>query len=170
MERARARGRWGRPLTSPPPPPPVLSTADWSWDSHAFALLQRCYPSAAPALDGLFRVARTFTYNSFGDSAQVVNTEPIRTGLWRYCQRLYGVEDADYNYATINLVLPRPLKAFVKRVVCAPESLSPDDFHAFSSALTHSERVHVVLICVEARRQAALLWGLRAVAGTLGAP
>jgi hypothetical protein len=63
----------------------------------------------------------------------------------------------------VNKFVPLPIKAFAKRVACAPETISAYEFGAFSTAFTHAERVHVVLLVAEARRQAALLYGLAAV-------
>lgn len=59
-------------------------------------------------------------------------------------------------------------KGFAKKVACYPEALSALDFDAFTSLFTPDERVHIVMLVSEARRQAALLYALHAVMKSLG--
>jgi hypothetical protein len=54
-------------------------------------------------------------------------------------------------------------KTFAKKVACAPETISAADFESFATLFTPDEKVHIVLLAAEARRQAALLYGLAAV-------
>lgn len=54
-------------------------------------------------------------------------------------------------------------KAFAKKVACAPETMTSADFESFTTLFTPDEKVHVVMLASEARRQAALLYGLAAV-------
>ena len=54
-------------------------------------------------------------------------------------------------------------KAFAKKVACYPEAITAWDFNAFTSTFTADEKVHIVMLAVEARRQAALLYGLKAL-------
>ena len=60
----------------------MLITHDFSWEDHAYALLQRFYPAAAPVLDKEFRLAFSLTYGTLGTEAENVNTEPFRTAVW----------------------------------------------------------------------------------------
>ncbi len=54
-------------------------------------------------------------------------------------------------------------KSFAKKVACAPETVGPADFAGCASFLAPDEKVHIVLLAAEARRQAALLHGLAAI-------
>jgi hypothetical protein len=54
-------------------------------------------------------------------------------------------------------------KAFSKKVACVPEAITPYDFDSFTTLFTPDEKVHITMLAAEARRQAALLYGLRAV-------
>jgi hypothetical protein len=54
-------------------------------------------------------------------------------------------------------------KTFAKKVACAPETVSAADFESFARLFTPDEKVHIVLLAAEARKQAALLYGLNAV-------
>jgi PA26 p53-induced protein (sestrin) len=63
----------------------------------------------------------------------------------------------------VNALVPIPTKTFLKKVACFPELLTSVDFSCFSSTFTVDERVHIVMLVCEARRQAGLLYALRAV-------
>ncbi len=54
-------------------------------------------------------------------------------------------------------------KTFAKKAACAPETLTAADFESFAGLFTPDEKVHIVLLAAEARKQAALLYGLSAV-------
>lgn len=62
-------------------------------------------PAVAPVLDKEFRLTFSLTYNTFGGEAQGVNTEPFRTAVWYYVQRLYGVRNDHYAYEMVNRYL-----------------------------------------------------------------
>ena len=147
------------PLLSPLPTPAPSAQAD-----HGYALVARFYPAAAPALDATFRTAFSLTYNRLSAAAgERVDTEPFRTAVRMYVQRLFGVRNDHYDYRLVNRFMTIAAKTFVKKVVCAPETVSREDFERFSELFSVDEKVHVVLIAAEARHQAALLWGLAAV-------
>ncbi len=59
-------------------------------------------------------------------------------------------------------------KGFAKKVACYPEALAQVDFDAFTSLFTPDEKVHIIMLAAEARRQAALLYALHAVMKHLG--
>lgn len=54
------------------------------------------------------------------------------------------------------------MKTFVKKCACYPELISASDFSSFSF-LCVDEKIHIVFLVAEARRQAVLLFALRAV-------
>ena len=88
----------------------------------------------------------------------------VNLTLCVYAQRVFGVCNDDYEYRVVNVFLSRSVKVFIKKVACTPEQLVAGDFEAFSLALRDEEKVHVVLLAIEARKQAQLQYGLRAVA------
>jgi sestrin len=49
------------------------------------------------------------------------------------------------------------------QVACYPEITTILDFTTFTETFTPAERVHIVMLVCEARRQASLLYALRAV-------
>jgi len=80
------------------------------------------------------------------------------------------VRNDHYDYRLVNKFMTIATKTFVKKVVCAPETVSRADFESFSGLFSVDEKVHIVLLAAEARRQAALLWGLAAVLRALDGP
>lgn len=142
---------------------PMLITHDFSWEEHGFDLVARFFPAAAPVLDKQFKIAFDLTYNVFSGTGEYVNTEPFRTAIKMYVLRLFGVRNDHYDYAMVNKFMTIATKTFVKKVVCAPETVTANDFANFSFLFSDDEKVHIILLASEARRQAALLWGLNAV-------
>jgi hypothetical protein len=78
------------------------------------------------------------------------------------CHLLFGVRNDHYDYAMVNKLLPISMKTFVKKCACYPEHVTAADFASFS-LLQDDEKVHIVFLVAEARRQAVLLFALRAV-------
>jgi hypothetical protein len=95
-----------------------------------------------------------------------------------------GIMHDDYDYRLVNLILKQPLKAFIKKVrttlcwlivsshsscccggqvACKPETISRNDFERMGLALRPEEKVQIVLLSMEARKQAELLYGLHAI-------
>lgn len=137
-------------------------TQDYSWEDQGFSLVSRYFPEAAPLLDDQFSHTYSLTYGTFSDSAGV-DTEPFRRAVWYYVHRLFGICNDEYDYRQVNVYVPRPVKAFVKRAACVPESTTREDFSSFSAKLTVSEKVHICLLTAEARKQSSLLYALFAV-------
>ena len=79
----------------------MFLTHDFSWEEHAFALLQRFFPAAAPLLDDLSRTAFNLTYRTFGETTHDINTAPFRNAVWFYTQRLFGVRNDHYDYSMV---------------------------------------------------------------------
>lgn len=166
----------------------MLVTHDFAWEEHAYALLQRFYPAACTVLDDEFRTTFNLTYGTFGGPTGTgtgsdddgeegsgsssggaggagtgIDTEPFRTAIWYYIQRLYGICNDHYDYRQVNAFMTIATKGFVKKAACYPEIITKVDFDSFTTTFTPDEKVHIVLLAAEARRQAALLYGLRAI-------
>jgi hypothetical protein len=104
----------------------------------------------------------TYDHNSMikeGDD----DAASFRHAIWYYVHRIYGICHDDYDYRNVNIVLNRPTKAFVKKVACTPWRVTREDLEHFNETLSSSETCHVTLLAAEARKQAGLIYGLRAV-------
>jgi len=137
---------------------------DYSWEDHGFSLVNRLYSDVGVLLDDKFRMAYDLTYQTMG-SFREVDTGLFRRAVWRYIQCLYGIRHDDYDYAVVNQLVDRQLKTFVKTVCVYPERLEPcsASLKRVMEGFHRSEKVHVTLLCLEARLQSELLYALRAV-------
>jgi len=135
---------------------------DYDWRSHAYGLMTRFYPGFSPMLNSEFDVIYNLTYKRLGKAVNV-DTGPFRRAVWYYVHRLYGIENDDYNYACINNYLNRQVKMFIKKCACFPQDITRKDYEIFGYDFTDDEKCHVTLLVVEARRQASLVFGLKAL-------
>uniref|UniRef100_A0AAV1TFN7 Uncharacterized protein n=1 Tax=Peronospora matthiolae TaxID=2874970 RepID=A0AAV1TFN7_9STRA len=143
----------------------VLHTEDFSWDEHCFSLVKRYFPGeAGQILEDLFNLTSKLTYDCFGaNKDEFVDTSPYRDAVWYYVHRIFGICHDDYDYRLVNTYLNRPTKIFLKKVACTPWKVRKEDFAHFDRVLRPSEKCHVILLVAEARKQAGLMYGLRAV-------
>ncbi|KAG1689768.1 hypothetical protein DVH05_001973 [Phytophthora capsici] len=143
----------------------VLHTEDFSWDEHCFSLVKRYFPGeAGQILEDLFNLTNKLTYDYFGaQKEECVDTTPYRDAVWYYVHRIFGICHDDYDYRQVNTYLNRPTKIFLKKVACTPWKVRQEDFAHFDRTLSPSEKCHVILLVAEARKQAGLMYGLRAV-------
>ncbi|XP_042363029.1 sestrin-2 isoform X1 [Plectropomus leopardus] len=142
--------------------PPTMRAQDYSWEDHGFSLLNRLLPDMGQLLDEKFQVVSNLTYHRMA-MHEGVDTHTLRKALWNYIHCLYGIRYDDYDYGSVNVLLERSLKVFVKTMACHPEQTTARVYHAFWRHFRHSEKVHANLIVMEARLQAALLYTLRAI-------
>jgi len=143
---------------------PPLRMQDYNWQDHGFSLVGRYYSGAADLLDQGFRTAKDLTYSKLGDREEVVDTSPFRKAVWMYTHRLFGLFHDDYNYSETNIYLTKNVKSYIKSVSCLPETVTRSDFQNVGLRLQPDELVHINLLLLESRKQAEMLYGLRAVA------
>ncbi|XP_060948766.1 sestrin-2 isoform X3 [Limanda limanda] len=142
--------------------PPTMRAQDYSWEDHGFSLVNRLLPDMGQLLDEKFQVVSNMTYHRMA-MHEGVDTHTLRKALWNYIHCLYGIRYDDYDYGSVNVLLERSLKLFVKTMACHPEQTTARIYHSFWRHFRHSEKVHANLIVMEARLQAALLYTLRAI-------
>ncbi|XP_026156311.1 sestrin-2 isoform X2 [Mastacembelus armatus] len=142
--------------------PPTMRAQDYSWEDHGYSLVNRLLPDMGQLLDEKFQVVRDLTYHRMA-MHEGVDTHMLRKALWNYIHCLYGIRYDDYDYGSVNVLLERSLKVFVKTMACHPEQTTARIYYAFWRHFRHSEKVHANLIVMEARLQAALLYTLRAI-------
>ncbi|XP_062265912.1 sestrin-2 isoform X1 [Platichthys flesus] len=142
--------------------PPTMRAQDYSWEDHGFSLVNRLLPDMGQLLDEKFQVVSNLTYHRMA-MHEGVDTHTLRKALWNYIHCLYGIRYDDYDYGSVNVLLERSLKLFVKTMACHPEQTTARIYHSFWRHFRHSEKVHANLIVMEARLQAALLYTLRAI-------
>ena len=107
------------------------------------------------------------TYNTVSDQKNV-DTTPFRRAIWYFTHRLYGLSHDDYDYNKIPVFLTHSLKQLVRKIACAPETITMSDFELKGYNFKPSEKCHIVLLVIEARRQASLLYALHSVMRFMG--
>ncbi|XP_033126312.1 sestrin-1-like isoform X2 [Anneissia japonica] len=135
---------------------------DYAWEDHGYSLVNRLYPDIGPLLDEKFSIAKDLTYNTMGNK-QEVDTSLLRQVIWIYIHSLFGIRHDDYDYGSVNQLMERSLKTYIKIVTCYPERTTKKDYDNFWRVFKHSEKVHVNIMILEARMQAELLYSLRAI-------
>ncbi|XP_025899192.1 sestrin-2-like [Nothoprocta perdicaria] len=142
--------------------PPTFRAQDYTWEDHGYSLINRLYPDVGQLLDEKFQVVYNLTYNTIAMHCGV-DTSVLRRAIWNYVHCIFGIRYDDYDYGEVNQLLERSLKIYIKTVACYPEKTTKRMYAQFWRHFKHSEKVHVNLLLLEARLQAALLYALRAV-------
>ncbi|NXL52277.1 SESN2 protein, partial [Podilymbus podiceps] len=135
---------------------------DYTWEDHGYSLINRLYPDVGQLLDEKFQVVYNLTYNTIAMHCGV-DTSVLRRAIWNYVHCVFGIRYDDYDYGEVNQLLERSLKIYIKTVACYPEKTTKRTYTQFWRHFKHSEKVHINLLLLEARMQAALLYALRAV-------
>eukprot|EP01134_Creolimax_fragrantissima_P006797 CFRG6797T1 len=141
---------------------PPLRIQDYSWQDQAFSTLNRYLGGVAQLLDDEFKVAIEMTDNHLGQSK--VDTTRFRHAIWFYIHRTCGILHDDYDYSEVNRLVEMPLKSYIKRVTCYPKTTKYQDFLGCRAGLRDPETAHITILAMEARKQAELLFFLRALA------
>ncbi|XP_067867812.1 sestrin-2 isoform X2 [Heterodontus francisci] len=142
--------------------PPTFRAQDYSWEDHGYSLINRLYPEVGQLLDEKFQVVYNLTYNTMAMHCGV-DTSMLRRAIWNYIHCVFGIRYDDYDYGEVNQLLERNLKIYIKTVACYPEKTTKRMYTSFWRHFRHSEKVHINLLLLEARMQAALLYALRAI-------
>ncbi|KAK7807708.1 hypothetical protein U0070_010923, partial [Myodes glareolus] len=141
---------------------PTFRAQDYTWENHGFSLVNRLYSDIGHLLDEKFRMVYNLTYNTMA-THEDVDTSTLRRALFNYVHCMFGIRYDDYDYGEVNQLLERSLKVYIKTVTCYPERTTKRMYDSYWRQFTHSEKVHVNLLLMEARMQAELLYALRAI-------
>ncbi|VDK47416.1 unnamed protein product [Anisakis simplex] len=74
-----------------------------------------------------------------------------------------GIRHDDYNYAEVNVMLSREMKTFIKTICCFPDKTTASLRQSVMVDFQPSEKVHVILMIMESRLQAELIYLFRAI-------
>jgi len=135
---------------------------EYNWSTNGYNEVANYYSrEMADILEDTFTFTMNFTYSNF-NTEKSVDTTQFRLALWNYTHRLLGIFHDDYDYELVNIWLLKPLKQYIKKIVCYPFTITEADINELGFLLP-SERVHVAFIVMEARREAELICVLRLV-------
>ena len=125
-------------------------------------MVNRFYQGFSQLLDSEWDLIYNLTYNTVANQSNI-DTGPFRRAVWYYTHRLYGLCHSDYDYNKIPLFLSNNLKNYIKKLTTAPETIQLQDYEMRGYTFNPDEKAHIVLLAIEARRQAELLYSLHAV-------
>ncbi|OON18545.1 PA26 p53-induced protein [Opisthorchis viverrini] len=138
--------------------------AEYCWQEEGCALADRLCPDLGTFLDEKFRNTYELTYNTLNFITNV-DTTLYRRSVWNHVQSLFGICHDEFRYDCIDRLLNKQQRAFLKLCATRPVAIDParHRFEKLFPVLSPSEVVHVILMVVEARQQACLLYALRAI-------
>eukprot|EP00474_Spongospora_subterranea_P008186 CRZ08644.1 hypothetical protein [Spongospora subterranea] len=137
---------------------------DFDFKGQAYSLLARYWhENGAQLLEQEFDLIYQITDRSVLGSVGEVDTGPIRRAIWHYIFRLFGAENDAYNYQEVNIYLSRAIKLYIKKMSCHGHTVTSQNFQGIRNKLRPNEIAHVALLTMEARRQATILFSLRAL-------
>ena len=122
---------------------------------------KRYYPDLAEILEAEFAAIKELAYGFMGEE-QGIDTFKFRWAIWNYVLRIKGIVDEEYAYSEVNTLLTRSVKSYIKTMVCYPQLTTFGQWNSYLQLLD-SEKIHVCLLAMEARKQAELLYGLQAI-------
>lgn len=141
----------------------VFRAQDYNWQEHGYSFINRLYPEIGTLLDDKFNCTYNLTYYTMGDNFTNVDTSKFRLATWNYIHVLYGIFHDDYIYDEVNKLLEKSYKSYIKKVACFPDRITFTDYWDFYTDMLPSEKVHINLLVLESRLQAALLYASRAL-------
>ena len=86
---------------------------------------------------------------------QESDTTELRTAIVNYIFAVHGVVNDSYNTGSVNRILHRDLKTWIKKIACHPNELSTGDVPR--TLLPAEEMCHICILIMEAKRRVELL-------------
>lgn len=135
--------------------------SDFTWRDQGYEILEKLWPGTAEAISDCGTEAWNITTLP-PEEVKNIENEPLRRSIWKYTQRVYGLEFDDYNYQEVNVNLALELKRYLKKVTCEPATVTAEDFQSVQG-FTRVEMVQTSILVQEALVQTRLLYALHAI-------
>merc|ERR1712130_240338 len=91
------------------------------------------------------------------------NTHKFQNSIWYLTQSLCGLSRSDWNKERIFKYLDHTARRFLTKLIIQPDEITFSDRSWRGHIYSDHEKVHIVLLVMNARRQAALLHALHAI-------
>eukprot|EP01061_Rhynchopus_euleeides_P018534 TRINITY_DN30695_c0_g1_i1.p1 TRINITY_DN30695_c0_g1~~TRINITY_DN30695_c0_g1_i1.p1 ORF type:complete len:627 (+),score=218.54 TRINITY_DN30695_c0_g1_i1:44-1882(+) len=151
-----------------------LRLSEYNWKDDASCVVDQLLSGQlASQLDDRFFTVTTMTDNDIFGSIRDIDTTRLRRMVWFYVHGLYGIVADDMDYRNINRLVGireagiKEMKRFIKYVGCLAGDISRETYHfdnSYAQPFSTKDKAHITLLASEARFQAALIYGMRAVA------
>lgn len=143
----------------------------FTWEDHGYITGCSLYPDICKLLDRTFRTAFNMTYddiqfnmsNSNNFKELLSDRNLFRRTIWIYIHFLFGIRYDDFDYNLLKTFSRLQLSNYIKLICFYPEKIVKKDYDNIMKEFTHSERVHINIVIMEARKQASLLYSFRAI-------
>ncbi|KAL5265055.1 hypothetical protein ACHWQZ_G005962 [Mnemiopsis leidyi] len=134
------------------------------WEEMGYPCCRNLDVVLADILNRKFENIQELTYHTMGGKENI-DTSKLRSSVWYYVHRLWGIYYYNVDYSMIQELLPPGFRNYIFCTTCMPEQLKEDIFNNWESkrGFTHSEKVHFCLIIMEARFQAEYCFALKAL-------
>ncbi|CAG8446448.1 10845_t:CDS:2 [Acaulospora colombiana] len=135
-----------------------LNSLDFNWSDHGTSKINQYHPGLGDVLGEEFGKIREINISFSPDLTE--DKSSFREAIWQYVFRLYGVKDDGYDYRNIKIFLKDNIRCFIKKACTKPEDITREDWNSLGSKTSAKEKCYIILVSIEARKQAELLHGL----------
>ncbi|KAH8552284.1 PA26 p53-induced protein-domain-containing protein [Umbelopsis sp. PMI_123] len=138
--------------------------SEYCWEDEGCDIINQFLPGIGDCLDAEFdEVVNISDWSIFHQTESSVDTGPLRSAMWYYALKLFGVTKEDYDYSDISTYLTNQNKAYIQKVCYTPQDIRYHDWKNFGLSLRDEEKCHVNLLTVQAKKQAILIYGLSTI-------
>ena len=135
-----------------------LDNFEFSWSVHGVDMLSKFLPVTTQVVIQEMSFAFQMTNRSFANKKQRLDTSDFRNAIVFYLKEIHGIRDETFKYKKINDLFSIDQKKYIKKVMCAPQTVTGDDFSKFSELLYDSEKCHVCILAMETKKQVSLTY------------
>ncbi|GAB5587688.1 hypothetical protein Unana1_02588 [Umbelopsis nana] len=138
--------------------------SEYCWEDEGCDIVNQFLPGIGDCLDAEFdEVVQISDWSIFHQTESSVDTGPLRSAMWYYALKLFGITKEDYDYSDIYTYLTNQNKAYIQKVCYTPHEIRYHDWKNFGLSLRDEEKCHVNLLTVQAKKQAILIYGLSVI-------
>ena len=104
------------------------------------------------------------TKKTYGNKEKDIDTSLFRQSIAVYLKHIHGLRDDSFLYAHVNRNLTVKQKVYIKKVGCATQTDTYEDYSEVSPQyLTSGEKCHICVIVMETKREIELTYLSRAI-------
>ena len=104
------------------------------------------------------------TKKTYGNKEKDIDTSLFRQSIAVYLKHIHGLRDDSFQYAHVNRNLTVKQKVYIKKVGCAPQTVTYEDYYEVSPQyLSSGEKCHICVIVMETKSEIELTYLSRAI-------
>jgi len=145
----------------------LVSDSEWSWEEDAMTMIAQFYSEeCAENFNTSYTYSHRYTNHCIGDRSYGDRTDLLREALHNYVRQVCNLAwKDDFDYNTMNMILPIVVKVYLKKIVCFPERLTRSNFEWVKQQQGYStfDMTQLAMIGAETRRVCSMLHVTRAM-------